>query len=216
MIKFISDNHAFDFIGELESYKPENEDDLLIVLGDTCFKLADIEKYNEFDKWLLSRDYKIAVVEGNHENYEYLDGCKEEIWCGGKVNRINENVVRLRRGEIYTIEGNTFFAFGGCDSSEKWKAKGLWHEGDIPTREQLDNAYENLKKAGYKVDYVLTHKYFCNQCFVHPGENEHTLFMLNRFIDNNVSFKRWYSGHRHEDRDIDDKHRVVYNKLRGL
>ncbi len=216
MIKFISDNHAFDFIGELMTYSPESEDDLLIILGDTCLKLADIEKYNEFDKWLLSREYNIAIVEGNHENYEYLDSLPEEIWCGGKVNRITNNIVRLRRGEIYCIEGSTFFTFGGCDSSEKWKSKGLWHEGDIPTAVQLDNAYENLKKANYKVDYILTHKYFCNQCYVPMGENEHSLFMLNRFIDNNVSFKRWLSGHRHEDRNIDAKHTVIFNKLRSL
>ena len=216
MIKLISDNHAFDFIGELMEYKPENENDLLILLGDTCLKLYDNDKYNEFSRWFLEREYNIAIVDGNHENYEYLDSCPEETWNGGRANRITPYIVRLRRGEIYNIDGNSFFAFGGCDSSQKWKSLGFWHEGDIPTKEQLDNAYKNLREANYEVDYILTHKYFCNECCVHPGGSEHSIFMLNRFIDNNVKFKKWISGHRHEDRFIDDKHQVVYNKLREL
>ena len=212
MIRFLSDNHGPDFFEGLESYAPENEDDLLILLGDTCFKIGDMEKYHNFDKWLLSRDYKIAIVDGNHENYGYLDSLPEEIWNGGRINRINENIVRLKRGEIYNIDGNSFFVFGGCSTSKKWKELGLWHEGDTPSKEQLENAYTNLRKAGYKVDYILSHKYFCNECFVSAGGNEHSLFMLNRFIDNNVEFKRWFSGHRHEDREIDTKHRVLFNK----
>ncbi len=213
MIKLISDNHAEEFAGELMSYEPKHSDDLLIILGDTCLKLADREKYRKFDEWLLSREYNIAMIDGNHENFAYLDSCPEEKWNGGIINRITPNIVRLRRGEIYSLEGNTYFVFGGCASGAKWKAQGLWNEGDTPNAAQLANAYENLKKANYKVDYLLTHKYFCDQCLVHPGEEEYRLFIMNRFIDANVEFKRWFSGHRHEDREIDDKHRVIFNKL---
>ncbi len=216
MIKFLSDNHGFDFIGELMDYQPENKEDLLILLGDTCLKISEMEQYKKFDEWLLKRDYNIAIVDGNHENYGWLDSNPEEIWNGGKINRISKNIIRLKRGEIYNIEGSTFFVFGGCSTSQKWKDLGLWHEGDTPTKAQLENAYTNLKNANYQVDYILTHKYFCNECFVPMGGSEHSIFMLNRFIDNNVSFKKWLSGHRHQDYFIDEKHQVVFNKVREL
>ncbi len=216
MINFLSDNHGPDFFEGLLNYQPENKDDLLILLGDTCLKLSETEKYQNFDKWLLSRDYNIAIVDGNHENYSWLDSQPEEIWNGGKINRISKNIVRLKRGEIYNIEGSTFFVFGGCSTSKKWKELGLWHEGDTPSKSQLDNAYENLKKSNYQVDYILTHKYFCNECFVPMGGSEHSLFMLNRFIDNNVTFKKWISGHRHQDYFIDEKHQVVFTTVRSL
>ena len=216
MINFLSDNHGPDFMDGLLNYQPENKNDLLILLGDTCLKLSEKEKYINFDKWLLSRDYNIAIVDGNHENYSWLDSQPEEIWNGGKINRISKNIVRLKRGEIYNIEGDSFFVFGGCSTSKKWKELGLWHEGDTPSKAQLENAYENLKKANYQVDYILTHKYFCNECFVPMGGSEHSLFMLNRFIDSNVTFKKWISGHRHQDYFIDEKHQVVFTTVRSL
>ncbi len=214
MIKFISDNHGYDLIGELLTYEPENKDDLLIMLGDTCLNIG--EKYEEFSSWLLAREYNIAIVDGNHENYPWLDSLPEEDWCGGKINRITKSIIRLKRGEIYNIEGSTFFVFGGCSTSKRWKELGLWYEGDTPSKTQLENAYENIKKADYKVDYILSHKYFCSECFVPIGGSEHSLFMLNRFIDSNVTFKKWFSGHRHEDRHIDEKHQVIFNKIRSL
>ncbi len=216
MINFLSDNHGPDFMDGLLNYQPENKDDLLILLGDTCLKISEEEKYQNFDRWLLSREYNIAIVDGNHENYPWLDSQSEETWNGGKINRISKNIVRLRRGEIYNIEGSTFFVFGGCSTSKKWKELGLWHQGDTPSKAQLENAYENLKKANYQVDYILTHKYFCNECFVPMGGDEHILFMLNRFIDNNVTFKKWISGHRHQDYFIDEKHQVVFTTVRSL
>jgi len=216
MVNLISDNHGFEFAEELLKYQPREKDDLLIILGDTCLRLADTREYNDFSQWLLSRKYNIAIVDGNHENYEYLDSMPEEIWHGGKINRLTDNIVRLRRGELYSIENKSYFVFGGCTSGAKWKAKGFWHSGDVPTDAQLENAYANLKKAGYRVDIILSHKYFCDQCLVHPGEEEYRLFLLNRFIDANVSFEKWYSGHRHEKRDIDGKHTVIFDELRTI
>ncbi len=213
MIYFLSDNHADEFLGDLQDFHPvDKKNNLLILLGDTCLKLASAPKYENFSRWLLSRDYPIAIVDGNHENYAYLNQAREEEWMGGTVNRLAKNIVHLKRGELYQIQGHSFFVFGGCDSSAGWKAKGLWHEGDLPSSAELEQAYKNLKKANYQVDYILTHKYFCNQCFVCEGQPEYELFQLNRFIDANVTFKRWFSGHRHEDREIDEKHRVVFQK----
>lgn len=212
MIYFLSDNHADEFLGDLKNFSPKKKDDLLILLGDTCLYLAQTPKVQDFSRWFLSLDFPIAVVDGNHENYSYLNGAPEEEWMGGRVNRLTKNIVRLKRGELYRIQENSFFVFGGCDSSAAWKAKGLWHEGDLPSRAELVRAYETLKKADYRVDYILTHKYFCNACHVPEGQPEYELFRLNRFIDAHVNFKRWFSGHRHEDREIDEKHRVVFQK----
>ena len=217
MISFLSDNHAEEFLGDLRDFAPKDkEKDLLILLGDTCLKLAETPRYQQFSQWLLSRDYSIAIVDGNHENYTYLNQAPEEEWMGGIVNRLTENIVRLKRGELYRIQGSSFFVFGGCGSSAAWRAKGLWQEGELPSAQELAKAYETLKRADYRVDYILMQKYFCNQCHVWEGEPEYELFKLNRFIDANVQFKRWFSGHRHEDREIDDKHRVVFQKTVAL
>ena len=105
MIYFLSDNHADEFLGDLQDFHPvDKKNNLLILLGDTCLKLASTPKYENFSRWLLSRDYPIAIVDGNHENYAYLNQAREEEWMGGTVNRLAKNVVHLKRGELYQIQ----------------------------------------------------------------------------------------------------------------
>ena len=36
---------------------------------------------------------------------------------------------------------------------------------------------------------------------------------LTRFTDNNVTYKKWYCGHWHQNKKIDDKHICVYDIL---
>ena len=209
MIYLLSDQHGGEKVGDLKSYiQNNNASDLLIILGDVGLKFTDTKENKEFDEFLLSSKNKIAIIDGNHENFRYLNSFKEEIWCGGVVNRITDNVVHLKRGYVYEIDGKTFFVFGGCKSSEKWKEKGLWQMEEMPTEEEILRAYKNLEKYNFKVDYILMHKY-------EKGESMPTqeLFELCKFIDEKVEFKHFYAGHWHESKVIDSKHTIVYDKL---
>ena len=42
-----------------------------------------------------------------------------EVWNGGYVHKLRHNLIHLMRGEIYIIEGKTFFTFGGGYSIDK-------------------------------------------------------------------------------------------------
>ena len=221
MIFITGDLHGDYDIQKLSSkcftvQKELTRSDYVIICGDFGLLWDNSDEEKHWLKWLDEKPWTTLWIDGNHENYEYLNSCPEEIWNGGKVNRITENIVRLKRGEIFNIEGHSFFALGGCDSSAKWKAKGLWHPGDIPSREEIANCYTNLAKADFKVDYIVSHKYYCNECHVNEGEETYELFALNKFIDKNVEFSRWFSGHRHQDYEIDGKHRVLFNKVIDL
>ena len=50
--------------------------DLLIVLGDLGF--TDTEENRAFDEYFLSLPYPVAVVDGNHENFDRLYSYPEE------------------------------------------------------------------------------------------------------------------------------------------
>lgn len=209
MIYFLSDQHGGENLGELQKYLDTGKDgDLLIILGDVGLKFRDTEENRAFDELLLSSKKKIAFLDGNHENFEYIYSFPEEEWCGGKVHRLTENIVHLERGYIYEIDGNSFFVFGGCRSSAKWKELGLWHPEDAPTEEQLARAYSNLEKYGYKVDYILTHKYEEGK-----GTRTEELLTLCKFIDEKVDFKHYYAGHWHTNKRVDEKHSFVYDVL---
>ena len=213
MIYFLSDQHGGERIGELTKYLAEAKDtDLLIILGDLGLRFKDTEENRAFDELILTAKKKIAFIDGNHENYGYIASFPEEEWCGGRVNRISERIVYLKRGEIYDIKGKSVFTFGGCKSSSKWQEKGLVYEGEDPTPDEVARAMENLRAHGNKVDFVLTHKH---ERGIDPTISE-SLMELTSYIEDNVEYKRWCYGHWHCEKDVDGKHRVIYKELREL
>ena len=215
MIYLLSDLHGdYSLPGFMDYLENKSDDDLLIILGDTGLEFEKTEENKEFTEKFLSVKKNIALIDGNHENFPYLNSFPEEKWNGGRVRRLSEQIVLLERGNVYNIDGKSFFVFGGCKSSPKWHEMGLIYPGEEPTDEEINCAHANLEKYNFKVDYVLTHKYeetpprgktVCEQ-----------LQKLNRFIDDNVSFKKWYSGHWHKELEIDDKHIVIYDRLIAL
>ena len=214
MIYFLSDLHGdINFSGLNEYLEIAKKDDLLIILGDISLKLSESENYERFTKYFLSLKKNIAFIDGNHENFEFLKSFPTKTWCGGLVHELSPNIVHLKRGNVFTIENKKFFVFGGCKSSSKWKQLGLWHYGEEPEKDELELAYKNLEKHNYSLDYILTHKYEQNP---KPESLCKELQDLSQFIDKNVRFKKWYYGHGHLNRILDEKHTMVYNNLVSL
>lgn len=210
MIYFLGDIHGVITDGLKKYLSVAKEDDLLIILGDVGLNFYGTKENDIFDKDFLAVDKKIAFLDGNHENFPYINSFPIEAWNGGRVHRINENIVHLMRSEIYNIEDNTFLTVGGCVSSVKWQREGPWYPEEVPAPEEIEKAYQNLEKHNNTVDYILTHKYETVEA------ERNTLEGMTQFIDKNVDFKRWYSGHWHDDMDIDDRHKVVYDNLVSL
>ena len=143
MIYFISDIHEdINFVGLKKYLDIATDDDLLIVLGDIGLNFRDTPENQSFTQEFLSIKKNIAFIEGNHENFDYLNSFPTEEWKGGTVNRLSKNIVRLMRGNVYEIDGFKFFTFGGCKSSAKWKEKGLWH---LAKSQRKKNAHLPLK-----------------------------------------------------------------------
>ena len=211
MIYIMSDIHESMEFEAFNNYISEDHaDDLLIILGDVGLKLEDTEENKRFTQYFLSAKCPIALVDGNHENFDYLYSFPVEDWNGGKVHRITENIVHLMRGNIFRLEGQYYLVFGGCKSSEGWKATGKWFPQEEANDEEYALAYENLKRYQYQVDYILTHKY--NKDPLDPY-GVPKLQEFTAFIDEKVDFKKWYSGHCHQNLVLDERHQTVYDNL---
>ncbi len=214
MIYLLSDLHGEkDFPGLNDYLNIATDSDLLIILGDIELNFEKTEKNLEFTEFFLSIKKNIAFIDGNHENFEYLHSFPEEEWNGGKVGRISENIVHLKRGNIYKIEGKTFFTFGGCKSTSVWKEMGLWYPEEEASEEEIKLAYENLKAHKHCVDYILTHKY---EQTPPTGIVCVEYQKLTEFINENVKFKKWYAGHWHQKKKLDEKHIFLYDELLTL
>ena len=208
MICLLSDIHGDAGFKGLERCP---DDALIIFLGDMELNFRDTEENRRFTDWFLGLNKKIAVMDGNHENHPYMNSFPEEEWNGGRVHRLTESIIHLERGYVYDIEGKSFFVMGGCKSSQKWYDAGLVYGGEAPDAGEIQRGYESLAARGDRVDYVLTHKYKAEEWRDCEPERL-SLAGICRYIDENVSFTHWYTGHWHKNRKIDDTHTIVYDE----
>lgn len=187
MIYITGDTHG-DWMTRLkvDSFPEQKEmtkDDYVIICGDFgIWDNSNREKYNL--DWLEDKPFTTLFVSGNHENYDILDNLEVKEWHGGKVNFIRPSVIHLMRGQIFQIEGKTFFTFGGASSHDisdgilelddpdfKRKKRKLdmlpfalyrihhvsWWERELPSEEEMEEGLANLKKHDNRVDYIITH-----------------------------------------------------------
>jgi hypothetical protein len=212
--------------------KELTKDDVLFQLGDFGWVWYPLfsDKEQEYNLDLLAdRKYTLAVIPGNHENYDEIFNLPIEEKWGGKVrvlyrnatrppllkdetltkNRFNPGVIYfLERGEVYTINDKKIFVFGGALSTDKANRNvGIdWWEQEVATYAETDYAIGNLEKHNWKVDYILSHT--CPASII--GEFIHsTSYTADKFKDptaiffdhvyKNISFSEWHFGHLHSD-----------------
>ena len=213
MIWLLSDIHGGKYSKGLNEYLSFcKKEDILIVLGDVELYFDGSDKNNAFSDFFTSLNCNIAIVDGNHDNYDYLEALPIEEWNGGRVHRISDSIVHLMRGHIFDIEGNSFLVMGGCGSTDKWKSTPLWWAREQAGDEELSLAVENLKKRDNKVDYILTHK--CSN-------PEHTFRYdsaerFAEYIEKNIEYKQWYAGHWHESKALDERHTIIFDVPKPL
>ena len=196
--------------------------DVVIIAGDfgAIWNGTSQDTYNI--KWYNEKKFTTAFVDGNHENHWLLNSYPVRQWHGGKVHRISDKVVHLMRGEIYNIEGKTFFVMGGASSVDKaFRQLGVsWWPEELPDIKEYNNAMKNLIKHNFKVDYVITHTCptkILDSLYsgIHPQViRDEVSDFLNKLEDkDHLQYTHWYFGHHHVDKLIDKKHTAVYNEV---
>lgn len=205
MIYITGDTHgrAEEFLGRFD--KTPTIEDTVIVAGDFGFIFSEYQK--EGLETLKTLPFKIAFVDGNHENFTELCKYPEEQWNGGTVHRIADNIVHLKRGELFTIEGNTFFTFGGAYSIDKaWRVENIsWWSGELPSADEYAHGREKLSQCGFAVDYIVTHtcpESLTERVCLRPNSADLELRRFLQEVADNVSYKHWYFGHFHGDIDL--------------
>ena len=159
-------------------------DDYVIVCGDfgLCWEYGGTFNYG--CKFFEGKPYTVLWIQGNHENYDMIKEFALEEWNGGKVRHIvRDKVILLERGQVFCIQGKTFFTFGGASSHDveggilersdpdfrlkvkRARKRGLnyrivgesWWLEELPSEEEMLEGIENIDKADQEVDYIITH-----------------------------------------------------------
>lgn len=193
-------------------------------------------------KWLEDKPFTTLFVDGNHSNFDRLYSYPVKEWNDGLVHEIRPHVLHLMRGQVFTIEDKKFFTFGGASShdiqdgivdgdDEDWRdqCRALEHRGkymyrikgkswwpqELPTEEEMQTGWDNLKKHGNKVDFIVTHSPAASH-IVLLGQGFYKQDRLTKYLEEirqTVDYKRFFMGHMHEDMAINDKDILLYDQI---
>lgn len=216
MIYLTGDTH-----GEPERFQaPElrrlKRGDTLIVCGDFGFLWESGAAEEKILKKLGSKKYQILFLDGAHENYDLLDSYPVTDWNGGKVHHISGNIYHLMRGQVFTLEGKTFFTFGGGESKDRqmYQQAGKWWPQEMPSRAEMEEGVKNLREHQMQVDYIVTHE---------PSprmrtliDEEHQISPLESYFEGlvrSVKFQKWFFGSLHLNRNITGNHICLFDQV---
>lgn len=193
------------------------KNDYVIICGDCGLVWYEQgQKDRWWQKWFNKKNFTTLFVDGNHENHNMLDAMPVEVWNGGKIHKVTDSIFHLMRGQVYQIDGLKFFTMGGAASGDKEyrKENVSWWARELPSKEEYEEAVDNLEQHNWKVDYVITHSASSNvqqQIDETRENNQLTDFLMK--IEEKLDFGHWYFGHYHDDRKIDEKHILLYQDI---
>ncbi len=224
--------------------KDMTKDDYVIICGDFggVWNRDEESPQEAFNMdWLEDKPFTTLFVDGNHENFDRLNSYPVEEWNGGKVHRIRKSVIHLMRGQVFKLEGKTFFTFGGASSHDidggildindpdyHKKRKKLdrewipyrinhisWWERELPNEEEMAEGVHNLETHGNNVDYIVTHCCASSSQAILSGGKYKTDIATNYLeqIKRNVKYKKWFFGHYHDNKMVNAEEILVYEQI---
>lgn len=203
-----------------KEFRKLKKGDILIVCGDFGYIFDRSKTEKQVINFFAKRKFVTLFAEGTHDNLDYIYRCRETVYKGGKVHRIKGNLLHAMRGQIFKIEGNSYFIFGGGESTDKDMrvACGNWWRQEEPTPLEMADGARVLDEAGCEVDYIITHEppsLVKSAILLRRGDSD-SVNKLNGYfeeIGRSCKFKHWFFGSLHEDRVVTEHHSCVFKKL---
>lgn len=121
MIYATGDTH-----GNFQRFAPEHfpeqagmtKEDYIIICGDFGGVWDGGKKEERNLDWLEDLPFTTLFISGNHENFDLLSKYPTEEWNGGTIQPIRPHVIHLMRGQVFDLQGCSFFTMGGARSHD--------------------------------------------------------------------------------------------------
>ena len=202
----------------LKQNRPKNSLLKTILLFAVTLDLSGTaEKEEKQLEKLSQKPYTILFVDGTHENFDLLNTYPTKQWNQGTVHEIRPNILHLKRGEIFEIDGHSIFAFGGGETEEKevYMETGRWWPQEMPTREEMISGAKHLFDHQLTVDYIITHEPCPNHVVFGTRQDIHRSALQSFFeeILVQVTYKQWFFGAQHVDRTMSNRHIAVFEQI---
>lgn len=202
------------------------KEDYVIILGDFGVIWRNDIMMKAVLKQLSEKNFTVCFVDGNHENFDMISKIEHIVpWHGGMVGIIAPGVVHLLRGQIYQIGDRTIGVCGGANSIDKaWRTENVsWWPQEVITDEEVSFFQMNLIHKGVRaLDLMLTHD--CPASIVPAvalwsgingasiDKSEEQLEKIKQMVE----VKKWYFGHWHINRRIDETFECLYEDIKEV
>lgn len=247
MIYITGDTH-----GDFRRFSAENfpeqkamdKTDFVLICGDFGGVWSNSREERYWLDWLEDKPFTTLFVSGNHENFDLLAQYPIRPWNGGKVQAIRPSILHLMRGQVFDLDGRTFFTLGGASSHDitdgildpedpayRAKKKRLdarralyrinhktWWSQELPDDDDYAEAEHNLNRRGRQVDYMVSH--CCPSSLVDIlGQGTYQHDQLTDYFEtlkHNCQFRYWFFGHYHDNRIFQQKYVLLYEQIISL
>ncbi len=199
------------------------KEDVVIILGDSGLLWNNSNRIEKWLTWLENAPWTTLVIQGNHDNIPRFNALKTMQAFGGVVGKMSSTVFHLKNGNIYNINGKSFFVMGGGFSIDKHRRTigRTWWPEEMPQETEYNWGIKSLHLAEWKVDYILSHTCstsefkditdeFGDNLKNIPGEERLREYL--EAVIGAVEYTRHYYGHFHVDESF-DKHQILYDKV---
>ena len=244
MIYATGDTH-----GNFQRFAPEHfpeqagmtKEDYMIICGDFGGVWDGGKKEERNLDWLEDLPFTTLFISGNHENFDLLRKYLTEEWNGGTIQRIRPHVILLMRGQVFDLQGYSFFTMGGARShdiedgilnpkapdyeEQYWALRRMggrfrvnhqsWWKQELPSKTEYEEARHSLESIHYEMDYVITH---CapNSIVDILGNGGYVHDHLTGFLEEvkeRAKFHYWLFGHYHDNKIIDDRFVLLWEQM---
>lgn len=214
-----------DMHGDIQRFdnpalKKLKKGDTLLICGDFGFLWSGNEAEQKNLKKLSKKKYTIAFVDGTHENFDLLNQYEVTQWNGGNVHALSENLFHLMRGQVFVIDGISFFTMGGGISADREMREDhvSWWKNEMPSKEELLAGADSLDRLNGEVDVVITHEApATTKEFLRLKTKEWVrVTALNNYLEQlgkTVSYKKWYFGSLHIDKPVTGNLTSVFREI---
>lgn len=202
----------FRFCERLDTTK----EDIMIILGDAGINYLSGERDVALKKELSELPITLFCIHGNHEmRPQRIPSYLETQWHGGTVYVEPDypNLLFGKDGEVYDIAGQSCLVLGGAYSVDKYfrlmRGYGWWDD-EQPSPKIKESVAAKLRQIEYRIDVVLSHttpsKYEPVEVFLQGIDQNGVDKSTEEWLDDieaKLSYKKWYCGHYHTEKEID-------------
>lgn len=233
------DTHGnFDWLADWCVKNKTTKNDALIICGDAGFMYYGADNWREKHMKQMVQDCSITIlcVRGNHEarpvNYTDIQFVVVEpdplVPSGYYYEPDYPDIWYIADGSDFRINNKRCLFIGGAYSVDKEYRQMMgwhWFADEELTREEQLNIMDKLGGCGQhpRFDFVFTHT--CpNEAiptdlfltFIDQSRVSRNMENFLTEITNIIYFDRWFFGHYHADRHINENYTMLYNQIEQI